>query len=363
MAMDRAAPPGGPLYRQLIALFQRQIESGELRPGDMLPSLRQLCREHQVSTITVRRALQELVAQGLLHSQQGIGTFVTGRSRRTRIALVIIGFFEQEWRRSASIFGDLVGGAAAVAWEQETLFSITRVDPGRHTAAVLASILDERFFDGLLLRMLPDVTADDLEPLLSAGLPYVVIKRHIPGLPINCIIVDDAEAARTATAHLIAHGRRRIAFACPQNAVIGRERLAGYRQALAESGIGQDESLIAPVPDWFEEQGYRALRRLMEAPSPPDALFAAGDQLAAGAYRAAAELGVRIPEDLAIVGYDDIPASASLQPPLTTVRTSYYDFGARAMRLLLDLIAGRVEPPARVVLEAPLIVRASCGAH
>ncbi len=361
MPMRRAA--AGPLYVQLKEIIERQIDSGELQPGDMLPSLRQLCRQHAVSSITVRRALQDLVREGRLQSQQGIGTFVAARSRHPRLALLTLGFYEQEWRRNSGIFGDLIAGAATVAWEHDALFSVTRVDPGRDTAGFLASIVEEGFFDGLLLRTLPDITTADLAPVLAADLPYVVIKRYIPDTPINCVVVDDAEAAYRATAHLVDHGYRSIAFACPLVAIVGRDRHLGYARALAEHDLPYDPQLVHPVADWFEEQGYLALKALWALAHRPDALFAAGDQLAIGAYRAAKELGLRIPRDLAIVGYDDIPAATSLQPPLTTVRTSYYDFGARATGLLLDLIARRVAPPQRVLLEAPLVVRQSCGDH
>ena len=360
-SLQKAA--SAPFYQQLKTILQRQIDCGELRPGDMLPSVRQLCHEYGVSSITVRRALQELIAEGRLQSQQGIGTFVTARNRHHRLALVTLGFYEQDWRRNSAIFGDLIAGAATVAWEHEALFSLARVDPGRDTAAFLTSIVEERFFDGLLIRILPDINQSDLQPLVDAALPYVVIKRYIPDRPINCVVVDDAQAAHRATAHLLDHGYRRVAFVCPLNACIGRDRHAGYRRALDERGLPCDPALVHPVADWFEDHGYSALKALMALPHPPEAVFAAGDQLALGAYRAAAELGLRIPEDLAIIGYDDIPAAATLRPPLTTVRTSYYDFGARATGLLLDLIARRLTPPQKVTLEAPLVIRQSCGAH
>ena len=361
MPVQRAA--GEPLYLQLKSALQRQIDSGELQPGDMLPSLRELCRQHQVSSITVRRALQELVNEGRLQSQQGIGTFVTARNRHPRLALLILGFYEQEWRRNSGIFGDLIAGAATVAWEHDALFSVTKVDPERDPAGFLASIVEERFFDGLLIRVLADVRPGDLRPVLDAGLPYVLIKRYIPGHLANCVVVDDVRAAREATGHLLAHGYRRVAFVCPLGTIVGRDRFAGYRQALDAHGLPYEPELVPPVADWFEERGYTALKALMALPRPPEAVFAAGDMLALGAYRAAAELGLRIPRDVAVVGYDDIPAAATLQPPLTTVRTSYYDFGARATELLLDLIARRAAGPRQVVLDAPLVVRQSCGEH
>ena len=361
MPIERTA--SGPLYRQLKGILQRQIDSGELQPGDMLPSLRQLCRQYEVSSITVRRALQELISEGRLQSQQGIGTFVTARNHQPRLALLIFGFHDREWRHNPETFGRIVGGAATVAWERGALLSVTRVDPERDTAGFLASIIDERFFDGLLIRIRTDICEADLQPLLSAGLPYVVIKRYIPGRPLNCVVNDDVQAAYQATAHLLAHGYRRVAFICPLNAITGRERLQGYRQALDDRGLPYEPALVQATNDWPEEHGYAALQALYALPRPPEAVFAAGDLLAIGVYRAAAALGLRIPQDLAVVGYDDISAAATLQPPLTTVRTSYHDFGARATELLLDLIAQRVTAPQRILLEAPLVVRESCGAH
>jgi DNA-binding LacI/PurR family transcriptional regulator len=354
---------GKPLYEQLMGDLERQMDAGELKPGDMLPSLRQLCAHYGVSAITVRRALQELVREGRVQSQQGIGSFVTARNRPPRLALLTLGFHEQEWRHNAGIFGDLIAGCATVAWQEEALFSLAHVDPRRQTAELLSAIVDEGFYDGLLLRVQDDVSLDDLQPLLAAALPYVVIKRYLPGAPLNCVIVDDALAAYQATRHLLAHGYWRIALICPLSAVVGRDRRAGYERALCEAGLPLEPQLAPPVADWFEETGAAALRQLAALPQPPQAIFAAGDQLALGVYHGTGELGLRIPHDLAVVGYDDIPAAATLRPALTTVRTSYYDFGARATQLLLDLIAGRVAAPQRIVLEAPLVVRGSCGGH
>lgn len=265
MPIERLA--AGPLYLQLKSILQRQIDTGELQPGDMLPSLRELCRQYEVSSITVRRALQELVNEGRLQSQQGIGTFVTTRNRRPRLALVILGFIEREWRRNSGIFGDLIAGAATVAWEREALFSVTRVDPERDVAGFLASIVAERFFDGLLVRVLSDAHPADLQPVREAGLPYVVIKRYTPGVPTNCVVVDDVRAACEATSHLLAHGCRRIAFVCPQGTIVGRDRHEGYRRA-PSTAFPTSPSWCRPWPTGSKSAAMRLSRRSWRCRSP-----------------------------------------------------------------------------------------------
>src|SRR5205085_4358115 len=111
-----------------------------------------------------------------------------------------------------------------------------------------------------------------------------------------------------------------------------------------------------------EQAGRRAVRDLLDRADRPTAILVASDRMAIGGYGAVSGLGPRIPGDVALVGYDDIAPSALLNPPLTTVRTAYHDFGRLAAQLLLDMIEGRLEPPQRVVIEPELIVRGSTGA-
>jgi NAD(P)-dependent dehydrogenase (short-subunit alcohol dehydrogenase family) len=191
----------------------------------------------------------------------------------------------------------------------------------------------------------------------------VVIKRELPGRPLNCVVSDDLLGSRLATAHLLDRGHRRIGFVCAKPLLtLTQQRLRGYREALAEAGAEYDADLLRLAPSFDEQTGRRAVRDLLERADRPTAIFVASDRMAIGGYGAVSELGLRIPEDVALVGYDDIGPSAMLQPPLTTIRTAYHDFGRLAAQLLLDLIEGRLEAPQRVVIEPELIVRASTGA-
>jgi LacI family transcriptional regulator len=145
----------------------------------------------------------------------------------------------------------------------------------------------------------------------------------------------------------------------PQTLTAGVDRLQGYRRALRDRGRVVDPALIVEG-DFTEVGGYQAMQRLLA--QHPDAVFAASDIMAVGAIRAAHDAGLAIPDDVAIVGFDDIPLATQPQLALTTVRQPVEPFGKAAVELLLDLIENGTQPPRRVVMVTELMVRDSCGA-
>jgi LacI family transcriptional regulator len=137
------------------------------------------------------------------------------------------------------------------------------------------------------------------------------------------------------------------------------DRQEGYLKALVERGRDVDSALIAEG-DFTEAGGYYAMQRLL--PARPDAVFAASDLMALGAMRAVREAGLRIPDDVAFVGFDDLPLAVLPEPQLTTVRQPIYQFGFKAVEILIDLIENGIEPARRILLDTELIIRDSCGA-
>lgn len=352
---------GGPMYHQVRQDLLARIRRGEFSPGSQLPSENQLCREYGVSVTTARRAFLELVNEGIVVRRAGVGTMVASRVRKARLAFVSIDYIGDAWRNISSIMGEIIAGVGECTWNNDATLNMVGVEE-HEAASYLRNLAEDRLSDGVLVRVANDIQEEHLDILERAGLPYVVIKRHIPGRRMNCVISDDVAGARMATSHLLDLGYERIGFACAKPGVmIGKERLAGYRAALGDRGIEFDETLVRQEPYFTSEMGYRATKSLLEMPVPPQAIFVASDTMALGAYRAAQELGLRIPGDLAVVGYDDIAPAAVMQPPLTTVRTSFYDFGAMATELLLDLIDGREVAPKSKTIEPTLIVRSSTG--
>ncbi len=197
--------------------------------------------------------------------------------------------------------------------------------------------------------------------LLSLRNPFVMIDRPLQHESwFNYVTVDNVRAAEEATTHLIRLGRRRIAHITGDLDIAdAQDRLQGYKNALIQAGREVQPELIAEA-HFNRQAGYEATRRLL--PHKPDAIFAACDTMAVGVLKAAREAGVRVPDDLAVVGFDDVDVASHSFPSLTTVRQPVQEKGAAAAELLIDLLEKRVEGPQRVLLRTDLVIRESCGA-
>ena len=220
-----------------------------------------------------------------------------------------------------------------------------------------AGLLRAQHADGLVISG-PRTDDPQLEALVRDGFP-VVLQGALPGLDVTSVDVDNVAGAQRAVDHLVAIGHRRIA--CITNAPLvytaAQERLEGYRRALAEAGIRVDEQLIEPA-EFDAPSGHAAMARLLER-AAFDAVFVASDVVALGAIAALRDAGRRVPDDVSVVGFDDIPLAAYYDPPLTTVRLPASELGQAAGRALLERIADPTAAPSRTLLPTELIVRAS----
>jgi LacI family transcriptional regulator len=198
--------------------------------------------------------------------------------------------------------------------------------------------------------------------LLQDGLPFVLVGRF-PDARVNYVDVDNVAGARMAVEHLIRLGHERIGTVTgPLNMTHGQDRLEGYRQALEAHRIPVQRELIFEG-DFTEDSGRMAAQQLL--PASPTAIFAASDMMAVGALKALRETGRRVPEDVALVGFDDLPIATAIEPPLTTVRQPIEGLGAMAVDLLVNLLENPPDDRAsahRLVLPVKLVVRDSCGA-
>jgi len=176
-------------------------------------------------------------------------------------------------------------------------------------------------------------------------------------LPAVC--ATNLEGATEATRYLLSLGHRRVGFITGTLRYrAGSDRLAGYRLALAQAGVPFDPTLV--VEGNFQRQsGYDGAMTLMRLPDPPTAIFASNDVSAFGALDALRDLGLRVPDDVSLVGFDDIPAAAETRPPLTTVCQPLVDMGRRGVQLMLALLDGQPNVPQRVELPTRLVVRNS----
>ena len=194
--------------------------------------------------------------------------------------------------------------------------------------------------------------------LHEAGVPVVACGKPLGQTTrIGYVAADDRDGAREMVRHLHATGRRRIATVTgPLDTPGGVERLAGYRETLAACGLPADDALVV-TGDYSRASGAEAARTLLERAPDVDAVFVASDLMAQGVLDALARAGKRVPEDIAVGGFDDSPAALSSQPPLTTIRQPWDRISAEMVRTLLARIAG--EDPATVILPTELVVRES----
>jgi LacI family transcriptional regulator len=199
----------------------------------------------------------------------------------------------------------------------------------------------------------------NIDVLLERNIPVVTIDRRLADSPVDSVTVNNRQAVVAATGHLIGQGCERVGFvAGPVAITTGAGRLAGYRAALRAAGRPEDAGLIA-YGDFRTEGGYAATRQLLHSRRPPDGLVISNNLMTVGGMQAIAEAGLRVPDDIAVVGFDDANWATALRPPLTVVTQPTYDIGRIAAKLLLRRIGGESFPPKRVVLRAELVERGS----
>ena len=216
-------------------------------------------------------------------------------------------------------------------------------------------------FDGYIL-ISKQVADQVVTALRKRNMPTVLIGHH-PDFPdLDSVEGDNVTGGYRATEHLIGLGHRRIAaIKGPPHAQESVDRLAGYQQALLDAGLPLDEALIVEG-DYSQRSGYEQAPRLLDLSPRPTAIFCISDAMAAGALLALHRAGVAVPDDIAVVGYDDLPNSQFTTPPLTTVHQPIYEIGRHAADVVIDQIEGARKELVHAKLDIELIVRESCGA-
>lgn len=307
---------------------------------------------HRVSPATRRRVLSavraldyraNIIAQGL-------------KQRRTRTVALLVPDI------SNPFFPAIARGIEDRAQERgyAVLFCNTYENLERERAYL--ELLRKRMIDGLIFATVGSNTRH-LRTLHEDHLPVVLVARDVAGVPIDAVLVDNFRGEFQAATHLIGLGHRRIAYiAGPASLHIAAERRRGYVTALDAAGIARDDRLLVEG-DFSAEGGRKAIQRLMERGVRFTGVIAANDLMAIGAMEALKHSGRRIPEDVAVVGFDDITFASLVSPALTTVAQPKYKMGQLAMDRLLVLLESTDGGPQHIVLPPELVVRESCGAH
>jgi LacI family transcriptional regulator len=237
------------------------------------------------------------------------------------------------------------------------------VSPARHCsgrAANWTSAVARHDSSGVILVTCSEVTGDELSRLTRAAIPVVVIDAaNAPPVGLPSVGSTNWAGGLAATEHLLRLGHRRIAaITGPADMWCSLARADGYRSALDRAGIGFDPALLR-FGNFHHDGGYLRAVELLDLPEPPTAIFAGCDEQAFGVVEAARTHGLRVPQDLSVVGFDDLPVTVWSSPPITTVRQPLAEMGSAAAQMLGDLIDGKAFSPTRVELSTELVVRES----
>jgi LacI family transcriptional regulator len=276
-------------------------------------------------------------------------------SRRTRIIGLV---FSRSYHHLASdaFLLQVMDGLMSVVRQHDLRLLLESVEDWGQEGAYL-NLARAKRIDGIILSG-PRSDDSELRALAEDGFPVALI-GYLPDVKICSVDVDNRVAARTAIEHLLALGHTRIGYItnAPLSYTAASERLFGYQDALTAANIAFDETLVR-YGEFSPESGFSAMESLLDE-TTPTAIFVASDVVAFGAMAAIRERKLKIPDDIAMVGFDDVPLARFVDPPLTTIHLPSVELGRKVGELLLDLILHQVEPGRQVWLDTELIVRAS----
>ncbi len=355
-----ASEPHVPKYKRLVDELTRDIHSGRFQPGDRFPSEAALVQRYGASRITVGRALRELVQRGLVRRVAGSGTFV--QQVRHGAAGFVFGLLIPELGET-EIFEPICHGMSGSPRAKGCGFLWGHARVGADSRAAQALELCSQFIErrvaGVFFAPLEggdaNLTNQEIsERLHHARIPVVLLDRSIEPYPQPCLYdlvgIDNRRAGYVAAEHLLKLGARRMAFIAHSDTASTVDlRRAGYREALESAGIAYDPSLVM-MPESLAFSGF-------------DSCVCANDRTAGEVMHTLLSRGCRIPEDIRIVGIDDVEYSSLLLVPLTTVRQPCREIGEAAVSAMLDRIARPNQPVRDVLLACRLVVRRSCGSQ
>jgi LacI family transcriptional regulator len=260
---------------------------------------------------------------------------------------------------SANPFFAEVGHAiesAAFALGYSVILCNTENDENKER--LYTEVLENKQLDGIIFVGAGE-NREAISEIIQNGLPLVVVDRNMGSLELDTVTTENYQGGLLATQHLLSLGHQIIGcITGPSNITPSAERVTGYRAALQQAEIGVVESLLTRG-DFHAPSGYSAAMLLLQQTPRPTAIFVCNDMMAIGAMRAAAQLGLRVPEDIAIVGFDDIQLASYTNPSLTTVAQPKQEIGQLAVKLLFERMSDPSLPPRHTILSTQLIIRES----
>jgi LacI family transcriptional regulator/LacI family repressor for deo operon, udp, cdd, tsx, nupC, and nupG len=256
-------------------------------------------------------------------------------------------------------FSEMARGVEDVAYANEFAVMLCNSDEDLNKESFYLDVMRAESVDGIIL---PPINDRDpaVVKMAASGMPIVTVDRSLSESTVDQVEVDNRQGAFDAVTHLIKVGHRRIGLITGRlNVSTSRERKAGYEQALAARDLAVDPNYMR-IGDYKQTSGRTLADELLALANPPTALFVANNLMAVGAMEAIHKRKLKIPGDVAIIGFDDLPWADALDPPLSVVRQPAYEVGRAAAELLLKRLTNRNSPAAWLRLRPRLILRSSC---
>jgi LacI family transcriptional regulator len=314
-------------------------------------------KDHPDISSDTKKAVNELAEK--LNYQPNIVALSLRQKKTNTIGVIIpevVHFF----------FSTVVGGIEDVAHQAGYNVILTQSNESYQREVINTKALFNSRVDGMLLSVSRETTNfDHIESVISKGVPIVFYDRMYGNPNTSKVIVDDYQGAKEAVLHLIEQGCKRIAhLEGAPNLIVSKDRLRGYQDALNEKNLEVKDSFTVVCPTNSFDEGKKATKRLLDLPAPPDAIFAYDDPMAMGAMMAIKEKGLKIPQDIAVMGFSNMFFGELLEPSLSTVDQPGFEMGQEAARLLIRQIEVKDKDqddlnPETKVLKTRLIIRDS----
>lgn len=354
-----------PLYKQIANYILAKIQDNTFEIGDMITPERDLTQQFDVSRVTVRKAIQELVHEGFLYRVQGKGTFVFGKDKqiknKTNSIGVILDYSHKE------LESQMLTGIEEILEIND--FSMTYKSSNNDYKKESETIqrMKNEGVNGLII--LPAEDQKDSTAILdlkSEQFPFVLIDRRLQGCETDCVMSDNINGSYTATEYLIQLGHEKIGFVKSEFTKTSsiEDRIIGYQNALKEYGIEVEDNMIFSYDLSLDEKSKdRALHQFIKD-KKPTAVLALNDYHALDIFKMCRKKGIIIPEDLSVVGFDNLDLTEHLEVPLTTIAQFPREIGYHAARLLVDKIKAGNEINKKMIHQiyypVELVVRDSC---
>lgn len=335
----------------------------------MTITINDVAKHAGVSKATVSRVLNnydyvaEDVRQRVMQSVDALGYQPNRSARRLRVqSSDLIGLIIPDIENP--LFQKLVRAVEDTAYEQGMNVVLCNTDDNPDKQKAYFRIMQAERAAGLIVVPTHPKDGKVLEAVRAGGTPIVLLDREVKKFDADTVKVDNTRGAYLAMQHLIQLGYARIGIiAGTQTLTPGHERLKGCYDAAQDAGFVIDERFVR-IGNFKIESGHALAQELMQMPDgPPEAIFVSNNLMTMGALRGLHELGVRIPEEVALVGFDEMPWAGDLNPALTTIAQPDYELGKQAVQLLLNRIERPDAPFYKVMFQPQLIIRQSCGAH